>query len=151
MRNKKLEFTYDKDSLIVTRPTYVIEAVMSIAAFLFGLYVSSPIYRTSLDDPKPNTFATSFWIRFITSCVFFFIPAAISFFSIFFWKLRSNIWRRRASFTQYLAWFFIAMLQIINSGFYPVNWVFTLTLGAIAAVCHYSTRVEMRVEDARRN
>lgn len=151
MTTKGEQFTFDKDSVLVTRPTYIIEVMMSIAAFLFGLYVSSPLFKTSLDDPEPNTFSTNFWIRFVTSCVFFFFPAAISFTSIFVWRLRANKWRRRATFTQYLAWFFIALLQILNSGFYPVNWVFTLTLGAIAAVCHFSTRVTMKAEsDARR-
>lgn len=144
---KKLDFSYDRDSLLVTRPTYIIEVIMSVAAFFFGAYVTSPLYHTSLDDPKPNTFATSPEIRFVSSLVFFFLPAAISFLSIFFWKFRANVWRRRASFTQFLAWTFIAMLQIINSGFYPVTYVFTISLAAIAAVCHYSTRAEMAVDE----
>jgi hypothetical protein len=147
---RTLQFSDDADSIIVNRPTYIIEVLIAATAFLFGVYLCSPLYQPTADVPRQHTVSATLTIRVAFAVVFFFAPSIITLLSLRFWRLRANRWRRRASFGMFSAWLFIALLQIVNNGFYPVDWVTSVALGFVAGICHYSTKAVMSSEDARR-
>ena len=136
---KRREFSYDADSIIVSRPTYIIEVIIAGLSFVLGTYLCSPLYMPPPNNKANNTFSQSQTLRFVVAFGLLLLPSIISFLSLHYWKFKSNFWRRRATFFLFCAWIFLGVLQLTNSGFYPITWIITLTIGAIAGVCHFST------------
>lgn len=147
MKMRRQDFSYDSDGLLVRSPTYAIEVVMAVSAFLLGIYSSSNLYRPTVITDYAYTFQTNIWVRLGIASLLFFLPSLITFLSIFFWRLRANRWRRIATFNQFLGWMFLSIASVVNLGFYPVSWLYSFTLAMVAGICHINRRAVMEVND----
>lgn len=124
-----------------TRPIEAIESIIAIVCLVFGIYLASPFYVSSINSAVSLAFIDKPVQKLFVAVFLFIIPSMPIILSLFFKSFATRQWRAHSMFAMFVAFIFLTILRLITIGLVPAVWLFTLALGLISAVCYLYTRV----------
>lgn len=116
---------------------------VAVMMFLFGLYVVSPFYVVANTAAIAQAFGSSHAQRALVGLVLYVIPSLPVIASLFSRKFKTPTWYARGCFGMFIGLLFLSILRIITIGVFPLQWVFSLTLGLVLGVCYLYWRAKV--------
>ena len=113
------------------RPELVIEIILATALFALAVYLGGPWYVSAPTSAIGNTIEAD--VTRIWTALVYIIPALMTFFGVVRDKPKV---RSYGTFGLFMGYLFATILRLLTVGFFPVLWIYPLSIALVAAVVY---------------